>query len=48
MGATHKVVPISEDRRIKSKLNTTSVAGYKEVNGKTKLEVHIYVMLAHV
>ena len=31
-----KVVPISEDRRRKYKLKTTSEAGYKEVKFKTK------------
>ena len=52
LGAARNVVPISmisENRRIKSKLNTTSGAGYMEVKVnkvKTNKEVHIYVMLA--
>ena len=36
LGAARKVVPISENRRRKSKLNTTSGVGYMEVNVKTK------------
>ena len=35
MGAARKVVTISEDRRKKSKLNTTSGRGYMEVKVKT-------------
>ena len=35
-GQKYKVVPISEDQWIKSKLNTTSGGGYMEVKVKTK------------
>ena len=36
LGAARKVVPISEDRRKISKLNTTSGRGYMEVKVNTK------------
>ena len=36
IGAAYKVVPISENRRRKYKLNTTSGGGYMEVKVKTK------------
>ena len=46
LGATQKVIPVSENRQINYKLNKTLGTGHMGVNVKTKYKVHIYIMWA--